>query len=348
MPPPVHLAISIDTEEDNWRPTRRDVTVNNVRELPRLHRFLRELHLRPTYFVTYPVASTPWAADILRQIHDDGGAEIAAHVHPWNTPPLDEELLPRHTMLKNLPPRLQLAKIVTVRDTLEKAVGVRPSSFRAGRLGLGPATVGALIRAGFSADSSVMPFSHWKEDEGADFGGAPVECYRLDGLGDVRTPVAGGPLSEVPLSCGFTRRPFKVYARVHRILRSSPLRPLRLAGIASRLGLVRRVIGSPETNSLGDLLALTRCLMREPAPFVHLTWHSPSLVPGLGPFVSTTEQREDLYRTVAAYVKILAAMAAIRPVTVGEAAATEGLSRAPSAPRDTVITRRSSRSIPRA
>lgn len=330
MIPTVHLAVSIDTEEDNWRPTRRGITVENVRQIPHLHQFLRELHLRPTYFVTHAVASTPWAADILRHIHELGGAEVAAHVHPWNTPPLDETLLPRHSMLKNLPPHLQLAKIVTARDTLEKAIGRRPSSFRAGRLGLGRATVGALIEAGFAVDSSVMPFSHWKEDEGADFVGAPHGCYRLDGRGDVRIPAPDGPLCEVPLSCGFTRRPFAWHARAQEALGRTPLRQLRLAGVASRLGLLRHVIGSPETNSVADLIALTRCLIDERVPLVHLSWHSPSLVPGLGPFVTSDIQRTRLYATVASYLEKLAAMASIVPVTVHEAAEALGVSPRPS------------------
>lgn len=316
----VYLTVSVDTEEDNWYPTRDCITVENVRELPRFHAFLRRLGLRPTYFVGYPVATTRWTAGILRSLQDEGGAEIGAHLHPWNTPPLEEKLVPRNTMLKNLPFGLQYAKIETLRDAIGDAVGVTPSCFRAGRMGFGPETAAALIRAGFDVDSSVTPFVNWEGDDGANFVGAPVTCYRLGGGGDIRVPVPDGPLCEVPISCGFTTRPFGWWSRAFGFLTRPMLRPLKLAGIASTLGLARRVIGSPETSSVEDLLVLSRCLFDEGVTFLHLFLHSPSLLPGLSPFVSTLAERDRLYAMIESYVQGLAKMAPIRAVTVNEAA----------------------------
>src|SRR2546425_11600494 len=109
MTPPVTLVVSIDTEEDNWRPARTGITVDNVRELPRLHRLLERLGVRPTYFATYHVASDARATEILREIHERGAAEIGAHLHPCNTPPLDEAFVPANTMTLNLPQQLQAA-----------------------------------------------------------------------------------------------------------------------------------------------------------------------------------------------------------------------------------------------
>ena len=62
MTPRVTLVVSIDTEEDNWQPVRTEATVDNIRELPRLHRALERVGVRPTYFVSYQVARRPWAA----------------------------------------------------------------------------------------------------------------------------------------------------------------------------------------------------------------------------------------------------------------------------------------------
>src|SRR2546428_11575364 len=118
MTRPITLVVSIDTEEDNWAPARTGITVDNIRELPRLHRVLERLGVRPTYFVTYQVAIRPWAAEILREIQARGTGEIGGHLHAWNTPPLDEELAPGNTMALNLPQSLQAAKIATVTDAL--------------------------------------------------------------------------------------------------------------------------------------------------------------------------------------------------------------------------------------
>src|SRR5437762_14340072 len=105
MSRPILLIVSVDTEEDNWEPRRDGVTIENIRELPRLDVLFRRLGVRATYFTTYQVAIREWAADVLRKLREDG-AEIGAHLHPWNTPPPDEPFLPRNSMLKNLPPEL--------------------------------------------------------------------------------------------------------------------------------------------------------------------------------------------------------------------------------------------------
>jgi hypothetical protein len=318
---PLVLILSVDTEEDHWHPTRQQVTVENIRELPRFQALARRLGLRVTYFVDYPVATTRWAADILRDLHEEGDVEIGAHLHPWNTPPLQEGPAPRNSMLKNLALPLQLAKVERLRDAIAAGIGVKPVSFRAGRMGLGSETVEALIRAGFLVDSSVTPFVSWEGyDEGPNFIGAPARCYRVAPGSDVRVPVPDGPLCEVPISCGFTGRPFAWRSRALGFFSRPSVRPFRLAGIASQLNLVRQVIGSPETSTVADLLRLTRCLIDEGTGFFHLFVHSSSLLPGRSPFVSTDADRRRLYRMLESYVELLARMVLIRPATVAEAA----------------------------
>src|ERR1041384_5273221 len=116
----IRQIVSIDTEEDNWQPRRDGVPIENIRELPRLDSLFQRLGVRATYFTTHQVAIQEWAADILRQLQD-GGAEIGAHLHPWNTPPLDEPFTPRNSMLANLPAALQLAKLERLTETLRRA-----------------------------------------------------------------------------------------------------------------------------------------------------------------------------------------------------------------------------------
>src|SRR5215813_8244274 len=120
------LVVSIDTEEDNWDPVRERLTVENIRELPRLDRMFERLGVRATYFTTHQVAGTPWCVEILRGLAASGRAEIGAHLHPWNTPPVQLQLTPRNTMLGNLPIDLQCAKIETLTTLLTQGVGQRP------------------------------------------------------------------------------------------------------------------------------------------------------------------------------------------------------------------------------
>ena len=267
------------------------------------------------------MASEPWSAAILRELAESGAAEIGAHLHPWNTPPLDEAPLPRNSMLNNLPADLQRRKLRTLRDALAAATGHAPNSFRAGRFGLGPETVTELLACGFRVDSSVTPWIDWTQfDGGPDFRGAPQHCYRVRAAQDPRTPAADGALLELPVSSGFTRRPFGWRAAAHAALSAGALRRLPLARIASRLGVVRHVILTPEAESVADMLQLAERLLEQGERFLHFFWHSPSLVPGLTPFVTSASDRTRLFTSIDAFMNGASKLAHLVPMTVSEAA----------------------------
>ena len=321
MTEPITLVVSIDVEEDNWKLARTGVTVENVRQLPRLDRLFERLAVRPTYFTTYQVAIHPWAVRILQEAQARGTAEIGAHLHPWNTPPIEEAFVPRNTMLVNLPARLQAAKLDTLTDTLCAGMGRRPLAFRAGRWAFGPSTAAALLTRGYRVDSSVTPFVSWEDvDEGPTHIGAPLHVYRLDGQGDTRNPVFGGPLIEVPLSWGYNRGSWALWTRLQPLLRHPVVRHLRLAGIAAHLGLLRRICLSPEASSVAAMLTLSRRLIDQGVQYLHMSWHSVSLQPGLTPYTATAADVERLYAAIESYIDRLAALAPIKFRTVSEAA----------------------------
>lgn len=319
----IPLIVSLDTEEDNWHRSRNGVTVENIAELHRQARFFERLGLRPTYFTSYQVALDPCAAAVLREVGDTARGEIGAHLHPWNTPPLTEAFVPRNSMTKNLPAELQLAKIQTLTTALHETFGQRPTAFRTGRYGIGPETVAALAACGYRVDSSVSPFVSLEAvDDGPSFVGAPIVPYRLAPGSDVRRPAANGTgrILEIPLSYGFSRRPFSVFDRVQRLLEAVPFRWLRLPGIAARVGVVRRLSLSPEFQSTADMLTLSARLLDQGARHLHISWHTPSLKPGLSPFTVSSADVERLYATIEAYVHGLVRLTAFQSVTVSEAA----------------------------
>jgi peptidoglycan/xylan/chitin deacetylase (PgdA/CDA1 family) len=316
------VVVSIDTEEDNWYRSRTDIAVQNILEIRRLAPFLDRLGVRPTYFTTYQVAIEPRAADTLREACDDGTAEIGAHLHPWNTPPLTEAFVPPNSMTKNLAPALQLAKIQRLTRALEDAFGGRPRAFRAGRYGLGGDTVSALLCCGYEVDSSVNPFTDLKAmDDGPNFVGAPLNVYRIGWGGDPRRPNPKGELLEVPLSCGFSRGPFSFWDPARRMLERAPLRWLRLAGAATRAGIVKRLVLCPELASVDEMLTLSRRLLEHGVRHLHISWHSPTLMPGLGPFAATAKDVSRLYGSVDAYFDGLSRLTTVKFATVTEAAA---------------------------
>ncbi len=318
------LIVSIDTEEDNWIPARENVTVDNIRELPRFQLALERMGVRATYFVSYQVLRARWAADILRGCAP--AAELAAHLHPWNTPPL-EPLRRGSSMLGNLLPEIQLAKLRQLTEAFGTAFGWAPTAFRAGRWGIASSTLAALSACGYRIDSSVTPFMSWEAyDDGPSHDGAPPGAYGLGDGGDVRIPTRGKPkLWEIPATFGYSRRPFQRWHRVHRALMSPIGRRLRLPGIAWRTNLIRKVTLSPETNATAELLTLSRRALEDGAPYLHLFLHSPSLVPGLTPFVRTREEAMRFRASIERYLEGLSAFTTVRPVTISEAADALGL-----------------------
>jgi len=322
----VLVIVSIDTEEDNWNRSRNGVTNENIGELPRQAAFFDRLGVRPTYFTTYQVAIDPRAADVMREVSEGNRGEIGAHLHPWNTPPVSEAFVPRNSMLKNLPAELQVAKVQRLTRALEEAFDRSPTSFRAGRYGFGPDTVAALQCCGdYRVDSSVSPFISLEDvDDGPTFVGAPIVPYRLAPDRDVREPAPDGKLLEIPLSYGFSRGPFSFWDPARRLLEAAPVRWLRLAGIADRVGLLKRVSLSPEYQAVDDMLTLSRRLLEHGVQHLQLSWHSPTLKPGLSPFAATAADVARLYASIEAYLDALSRITPFTFATVSEAAAMLG------------------------
>jgi glycosyltransferase involved in cell wall biosynthesis len=334
----IKLVVSVDTEEDNWQPTRSGLSVENLREVPQLVEFLERLDLRATFFTTYQVASRPWAAGILRYAVASGRAEIGAHLHPWNTPPLDAPEPAQYTMLNNYAMDVQRVKLGHLTKTITKAFGSAPLAFRAGRFGFNQSMARVLIEHGYRVDSSVTPFITWEGfDGGPNFIGAPLDVYRLDGSTDVREPLATGPLVEVPLSVGYTRFSSRRWNAVARVFRARSAQLARLPGLAARTGIVMRAILSPETNSVREMLAVSRGLIEGGARHLHLFFHSSSLRPGLSPFTSSRTDVRRFYDTIERFVDRVRTFAPMSPATVTEAAGvtpppqSAGMSRKPGA-----------------
>ena len=79
------------------------------------------------------------------------------------------------------------------------------------------------------------------------------------------------------------------------------------------------MILSPETDELVDLCLVSRALVDSGARALQIFFHSPSLVPGLGPFVGDAGERERLLSRVAGWVEALARDYSLRPATLSEA-----------------------------
>ena len=314
---PTLYTITVDTEEEwDWNsgwPTDR-LSVSNIEALPRFDEVCARHGARVTYFTNYAVLNDPRASEILLEVARRPGVEVGMHIHPWNTPPIlsSGPVRARETFLHNLPPDVIRAKLTTVYEAFE-ARGLKPTSFRGGRYSSGGAIHDFLREKGILADASVVPFTTWQDD------GAPD--YRDRDLLPRRLPprVAGeAPLWEVPLTFGFTRRPFRLWASLFNALEGGPLR--RLVGVASRLGLARKAWLNFE-NELGrDMLPFLRLLRGLHLPAVCFTLHSSSLLAGGNGYTPDVAARDRLFAYLDAILTEVAQWNDFQPATVTEVA----------------------------
>ena len=287
------LVITVDVEEDQWGVTsHRNATALNVRRLPILQKLLHEFGSIPTYLLTYPVVNDPCAISILREILEEDGCEIGMHCHPWNTPPYEEHLSNYNSMLCNLPTTLQFEKLQRLHEAIQNNLDITPIAFRSGRWGFDQEVARNIVRLGYRIDTSITPYTSWAECDGPDFSRFSPQPYEFTYLS-----LADGHLEtslvELPATIGYLHGEFEASARLVRSLQRTPLRQLKVAGILSKLRLLRKVWLSPEMETPVRMIQLVRQMMRQGYDVLNLVFHSTALAKGCNPFVRTVadEQR---------------------------------------------------------
>ena len=272
------LLVGVDTEaDDQWsRAGRVANSVRNAERLPALQRLFEEYGARPTYLVTYEMATRPESQAILRDLARAGRCEIGAHLHPWSSPPFRPEDLEGHTYPHNLPPELLARQLTELTQAIEEGLGVRPTTYRAGRNGFDHRSLPLLERLGYTVDTSVDPLFNERAKRGMVFAGAPLFPYRPD-YADVRRAGAA-KLLEVPISSATLPLLPKLLEAAY-----ARLKPIPWRGAFKRLGL-RPVWLRPSYTPLSDMLAFARALSARRAPCFNVIFHSSEVLAGGSPY----------------------------------------------------------------
>lgn len=295
--PPI-LTVVVDTEEEfDWgKPfSRSNTSTTSIAAQPLAHQRVFDRHgVVPTYVIDYPVATNPAAVKVLRSLMEDGRCQIGTHLHPWVSPPYDEEVNTFNSYAGNLPQALEYQKIELLTEAIEKAFGVRPTVFKAGRYGVGPHTAETIAKLGYLIDASVVPYTDMSADGGPNFSGHGVNPYWFK--------AAGKTLLELPATAGYAGRLYRMGGSIYPILQSSSARRLRLPGLASRAGLLERIKLTPEGYTNKELVGLTKCLYAQGCRYFGLTYHSPSLVPGNTSYVKSQPELSGFVNLLDQYI----------------------------------------------
>ncbi len=255
--------------------------------LGRFHELCRRYGVRPTYLATYSAAGEARCVDLFRSCGDE--AEVGAHLHPEEVPPIAEAERGNHTLRPSAvePCRLR-EKLANLVERVAEAAERRPTSYRAGFFDLTPAQVATLVELAFEADSSLGPLE--KVGRTYPFLRIPFEPHIVDPadmlwqseIGNRKSEIR--PLVEVPLTSvfrrPFPRRLFGVYFRLPGVVRGA----LRALGMAEVLRF------RPAAASAADLLAVCHRTERLGVPAV-MTVHSNELWPGTSGSVPTEAAR---------------------------------------------------------
>jgi hypothetical protein len=311
MPPTI--TVVVDTEEEfDWSGPfdPANTNVENIAEQHLAQTILSAHGVRPTYVVTYPVATSCAAAATLLGFADAGKCQIGAHLHPWVTPPNQARVDSQNSYAGNLPPEQERAKLTALTDAIATAFGARPTIYKAGRYGLGPATPRTLAALGYEIDVSLVPYSDFSADGGPDFSQIQDNPVHL-----------GQHVLGLPLSVGFSGRLAPWGDRLYPAISSATARALHLPGIAARLGLLERLRLTPEGHSYTDMLRQVRAALRAGVRSFMLTYHSSSLLPGATPYVRDTAGRTEFLRTLDRFLASFTGELGGRPGTVAELAA---------------------------
>lgn len=277
--------VTVDTEEEfDWSaPLDRDRhSLVTVPALRKFQEFCESFGVVPSYLIDWPVACSAFAAEAIGDAVTRGAAEVGVQLHPWVSPPFEEQVNEYNSFAGNLPFELEREKFRTLRDRIESAFGVAPLIYRAGRYGLGPRTAEILRECGIRIDTSVRARWDYSAAGGPNYREHPLHPYWAD---------TERSLLELPLTTVY----WGPLRQVGNVIYPHLWRAPQVRGLLARTGLLERIPLTPEGITAEEALRGVDIAIDEGLPVLVFSFHSPSLAPGHTPYVRTEGDLEALY-----------------------------------------------------
>jgi hypothetical protein len=271
-----YLCVSIDTESDKgkgWR-SRRPLSFGGITDgvLRRLHPLFARFGAKPTYLLSPEVIRDEASVEAFRRIA--ASCELGTHLHGEFAEPGAHEPDVTADFQRDYTPEVERQKLTYLTDLFVRAFGHQPRSFRAGRFGIGPASIGILESLGYAVESSVTPHMDWTSAgaPGLAFMDAPTQPYRPDRTNPGRPGNAS--LLEVPVT--IRRRLLSSVPGIRGRLDPRWLRPTH--------GTERSIVRVAED----EIAAARRAAPGRPV-ILNAMFHNVEVVPHLSPYASDEE-----------------------------------------------------------
>ena len=292
--------ITIDTEGDNQWDHGRELTVENLRFVPRFQDLCNKYQVKPTYLVTSEVCDDPFAKEIFSDYSQKGIAEVGTHLHSWTTPPFLDKVGYRyndisHAFATELPIDLLNEKIKNLTNQIENAFGKRPLSFRSGRYGFNEDVARVLIDNSYVVDSSVTPYTTWAKNKGI-----PEAKGGPDFMDSTPFPYtynfSNGSLLEIPITILPTKFPLnkseKIARNYFRNVDSNILLRVFRKLLFQNQPLWLRPYLATDINIFNELINEAISIK---LPYIVMMFHSSELMPGCSIYRKDENAIEKLY-----------------------------------------------------
>ena len=281
---PPQLIVVIDTEEEfDWdKPVdRNSISVEAMQYINRVQDIFDDYGINPCYVIDYPIASQEESYKPLADIYQDKRCEIGAHLHPWVTPPESEELKPENTYPGNLDKTLEYEKLKNLTEIIRQNFDLQPVVYKAGRYGFGQNTEAILKELGYQIDLSFCPSVDHGHDGGPDYSRAHAQPFWFDD---------DKQLLEIPITGSFVGIAGGASKYLYDLAQAG--KKFKMPGIFTRLGIVDRLVLSPEGYTSEEHIRISKYLYDKGVRTFTWSFHSPTVMPGTTSYVTNEKELE--------------------------------------------------------
>jgi len=279
---PPQLIVVIDTEEEfNWSapPDKNSTSVTAMEKIHRVQDIFDEYDITPCYAIDYPVASQPQGYEPLLEIYNKGNCEIGAHLHPWVNPPMEEKLTISNMYPGNLSYRLEYNKLKVLKEQIKKIFNFSPIIYKAGRSGIGENTSKILEELGFNIDLSICSAFDYTADGGPDFSNYQPSPFFFG---------TQNQLLEIPSTGAFVGIAGSFSKQIYKAAGYFDI--FKAQAIIARLGIVDRLLLSPENFTPKENIKLTKFLFNKGCRNFTWNFHNTALLPGMTTYTKNKKE----------------------------------------------------------